>query len=132
LKHGISEGSILGPVLFSLYINDLPLNIQGAKLVLFVDDTNLFVTEEDESALQHKITNVMEELQIWFHKHNLTINTHTHADKNIAMSLLLSQKHFQFFKILPHLTTRHFQKETITGVMIFKIVLFTLLHGMFS
>jgi hypothetical protein len=35
-----TKGSILGRLLFLLYINDLPLNIQGANLVLFEDDTN--------------------------------------------------------------------------------------------
>jgi hypothetical protein len=64
----------LGRLLFLLYVNDLPLNIQGAKLVLSVDDTNLLITRKDECVLQHKIINVMREIETWFQKNNRIIN----------------------------------------------------------
>lgn len=70
IKRGVSYGSIYGPVLFSLYLNDLSIGIQGAKFVLFLGATNLLFAERDHSALQHKIKNV-----IWFYKINLMINT---------------------------------------------------------
>jgi hypothetical protein len=41
ITHGVSQGSILGPLLILLHINVLPLNNQGADLVLFADNTNL-------------------------------------------------------------------------------------------
>jgi hypothetical protein len=47
VRHGIPQGSVLVPLFFLLFINDLLLNIQGAKLVLFADDTNLLITEKD-------------------------------------------------------------------------------------
>jgi hypothetical protein len=46
---------VLGPVLFLLYINDLPLNIKEVRLVLFADDTNILVTAEKGQNLQKKI-----------------------------------------------------------------------------
>jgi hypothetical protein len=58
-------------LLFLIYINDLPLNIQGAKLILCADDTNVLIVDKNEEALQSKLSLVMKQLEIWFFKNDL-------------------------------------------------------------
>ena len=46
-----NQGSILGPLLFILYVNDIMNVFQFVNLILFADDTNMFISDNDLTSL---------------------------------------------------------------------------------
>jgi hypothetical protein len=59
VEHSLPQGSVFGPLSFLPNVNVITENAQGAKLVLFSDDTNLLITGKVEFAVQYKIVNIM-------------------------------------------------------------------------
>ena len=71
---GVPQGSVLGPLLFLLYINDICSAVPGAKVKLFADDTNLFLYEKDLLSLYAKANASLEYLSKWFIANRLSLS----------------------------------------------------------
>lgn len=74
LKQGVPQGSILGPLLFILYINDICSIPYTEKLVMYADDTNAFFSAETMVDLQVTVTNYLRHLEFWLHENKLALN----------------------------------------------------------
>ena len=73
-KFGVPQGSILGPLLFSLYINDLPLSITSSLCEMFADDTSLHTSDNDLVSLANKLQLTLNELTLWTKQNHMALN----------------------------------------------------------
>ena len=81
IKCGVPQGSILGPILFLLYINDLPNVFKSLSCVIFADDASLYLIGANPAQLIMKANVELDRLLQWVRANRLTVN----IDKSIYM-----------------------------------------------
>ena len=88
---GVPQGSVLGPLLFLLFINDLATCCPSGKVRIFADDTTIFFHSDNIDNIIEIASIIMTQLSSWFNANKLTLN----ADKSSFTIFKSSRKKVQ-------------------------------------
>jgi hypothetical protein len=91
MRAGVAQGGIISPVLFSLYVNDMPSPSRHVELALYADDAAIIATSRQPMLLVKYLETYLSNLEQWLSEWRIAIN----VSKSSAMLFAKAPRHIQ-------------------------------------
>ena len=71
---GVPQGSTLGPLLFMLFVNDLPMHISNGQCSMYADDTIIYCNDRNVADLNDDLNDTLDQVNEWYKANKLVLN----------------------------------------------------------
>ena len=111
VAYGAPQGSVLGPLLFLIFTNDLYGQLEKCSCILFADDTTIYMSHQNLTYINYCIEHDLSIISDWFKANLLTLN----PNKTVAMTFLHKKSSGKIVSIKLENTAIQFVKNQVPG-----------------
>ena len=102
VSYGVPQGSIMGPLLFTIYIDKLPSILSHTKISLYADDTVIYCYHTHLSDIERNLTEDLQKVAQWLNENKLSLNLDKTKCMIIGSSYRLARIGCLSVRILDH------------------------------
>ena len=119
ILYGVPQGSIIGPLLFIVYINDLVFEVKYSRLYMYADDSNLACYDTNINDLQDKLNYDLNQIHNWCRANRMAIST----SKSKSMLVCTPQKCVRLFSDILNVRIGGVALDNVSDIKVLSLII---------